>query len=588
MQQYKINLKENKEQLINIFNELSKKVYSDKKVEKILRKFPSATGMYSKGALFRTYAKLKNSLKLSKTENETLLKNIQMKKIRSSSGVTPVTVLTKPFPCPGKCIFCPNDVRMPKSYLRDEPGAQRAESNFFDPYLQTHNRLAALKNIGHPIDKIELIILGGTWSSYPLEYQIWFVKRCFDALNDFDGTEQDLIKPNVEKPTDENKLEEIKGEKLDHSYNQVISLALNRQKQLTEKTTWKELETAHLKNVSAKQKCVGLVIETRPDEINKEEVLRLRKLGATKIQIGIQSLNDKVLKLNKRGHDVAQTALAFNLLRQAGFKIQGHYMPNLYGSSPTKDISDYKKLFTNLAFKPDELKVYPCSLIESAELMQYYKKGLWKPYNEKDLYKVLTNAYAVTPRYCRINRMIRDIPSTDIVVGNHKTNFRQMVDKELSEKGIKIVEMRHREIRSKKIENAKIKVTSYKTNGSTEKFIEFVTEKDELIGFLRLSLPNTPKNLITEELNNCAIIREVHVYGQSLGFGKTNTKDAQHTGFGKKLIKKAEEISKKEGYKKLAVISAIGTREYYKKLGYELEEMYQIKKYKLHILGLNT
>ena len=252
-------------------------------------------------------------------------------------------------------------------------------------------------------------------------------------------------------------------------------------------------------------------------------------------------------------------------------------MPNLYGSTPTKDISDYKKLFSNTAFKPDELKVYPCSLIASAELMHYYKKGLWKPYTEKELLKILANAYKDTPRHCRINRMIRDISSTDIVVGNQKTNFRQMVEKELSEKGIKIVEMRHREIRNEKIENPKIKVTSYKTNLSCEKFIEFVTKKDGLIGFLRLSLPNESKNLITEELNDCAIIREVHIYGQSLGFGKTNTKDAQHTGFGKKLIKKAEEISAKQGYKKLAVISAIGTREYYKKLGYKLEDLYQVK-----------
>jgi len=466
---------------------------------------------------------------------------------------------------------------MPKSYLSDEPGAQRAESNLFDPYLQTHNRIAALKNIGHPVDKIELIILGGTWSSYPLTYQIWFVKECFRALNEFETSTKDMIKTNTENPINLKGVKEIDGEKMEKSYNQVISLALNRQKQLKEQATWKELENAHLKNITAKQKCVGLVIETRPDEINKEEVLRLRKLGATKIQIGIQSLNDKVLKLNKRGHNCAKTAEAFKLLRAAGFKIQGHYMPNLYGSTSAKDISDYKKLFSNLAFKPDELKVYPCSLIESAELMHYYKRGLWKPYTEKELLKILVNTYKDTPRYCRINRMIRDIPSTDIVVGNKKTNFRQMVDEEMKKNQIKVVEMRHREIRNEKIENPKIKVTTYKTTHTTEKFLEFVTDTDKIIGFLRLSLPKNPKNKITAELNNCAIIREVHVYGQSLGIGKLSNKNAQHTGFGKKLIKKAEEISKKEGYERLAVISAIGTREYYKKLGYELVEMYQVK-----------
>jgi len=348
-----------------------------------------------------------------------------MKETRTISGVTPVTVLTKPFPCPGKCIFCPNDVRMPKSYLSDEPGAQRALSNKFDPYLQTFNRLLAFKNTGHPTDKIELIILGGTWSSYPETYQIWFVKRCFDALNDFENySANEMIKENdLDLPFEEAKLEEIDGSVLNKTYNQVISNAIkNTQNILKEVATWDELFLAHERNVKSKSKCVGLVIETRPDEIDEDEVIKIRKLGATKIQIGIQSLNDEVLKLNKRGHDVAKTIEALDLIRRAGFKIHGHYMPNLYGSNPEMDILDYNKMFNEIYFRPDELKIYPCSLIKTAELMQVYKKGLWNPYSHEELSKVLSKCITITPRYCRLTRIIRDIPSTDIVVGNYGSN----------------------------------------------------------------------------------------------------------------------------------------------------------------------
>jgi len=571
MQNLNIKIKKNEEAFLGIVKDILKtKKDSTSSIEKILRKNPGENSILSKGAVIKAYSLLKNELNLSKSEEQLFYKKIRMKNVRTISGVTPITVLTKPFPCPGKCIFCPNDVRMPKSYLSEEPGAQRAEANRFDPYLQTHNRLAALKNIGHPIEKVELIILGGTWSSYPKQYQIWFVKRCFDAMNDFYNKNTDLIKPKISQPYNEKNL----NQKNNKTYNEIVSKALKIQEGLQERATWKDLFKSHTLNESGVIRCVGLVIETRPDEINKEEIINLRRLGATKVQIGIQSLSDRVLELNKRGHDIKKTSEAIRLLREAGFKIQGHWMPNLYGSSPQKDIIDYKKMFKNISYKPDELKIYPCSLLYTAELMNYYKKGLWKPYNEKELLKVLQFVLKTTPRYCRITRMIRDIPSTDIVIGNKKTNFRQIVESSIKHK---VQEIRSREIKNSnvKIEKLKIKVTSYKTSNSTEKFIEYITENDKIAGFLRLSLPKEKTKHFIRELTRSAIIREIHVYGQSLEIGDEKKGKAQHIGLGKNLIYIAIEISKKNKYEKLSVISSVGTREYYRKRGFIDGKLYQ-------------
>ncbi len=535
--------------------------------------------MYSKSEIVVGYQKLLESggLQLSTTEEAQFYKNIQMKKIRTLSGVTPVTVLTKPYPCPGKCIFCPNDVRMPKSYLSDEPGAQRALSNKFDPYLQTFNRLVAFKNTGHPTDKLELLILGGTWSSYPTTYQIWFVKRCFDAMNDFETRyDTKTLTPDLALPFDEAKLEDISGEHMAKSYNQVISSATQEMHSLlkSESATWEELFEVHTQNEKSQTKCIGLVIETRPDEINEEEVIKIRRLGATRVQIGIQSLDDNVLSLNKRGHDVAKTEQSINLLRQAGFKILAHWMPNLYGSDPQKDKDDFIRLFENTSIKPDELKIYPCSLIDSAELMKYYKNGLWKPYTENELLDVISFVLENTPRYCRLNRVIRDIPSPDIVVGNKKTNFRQLAEKNAS--AILLKDIRAREIKDKTIsrENLELKFTIYQTLVSEEYFLEFVDSDDFIAGFLRLSLPKVP-NFI-DELKDCAIIREIHVYGQSIEIGKKTQNSSQHHGLGTELINKAKELAKDHNFEKLAVISSVGTRAYYAKRGFETQGLYQV------------
>lgn len=582
MQQKRLNFELNKDTLRTIYLEIKEKQpKNSNELLKILKRNPSKEGeVFSKSYLLTSLNEIK------KTDSDILeiyfeiLPFIKMKETRTVSGVTPVTVLTKPFPCPGKCIFCPNDVRMPKSYLSDEPGAQRALSNKFDPYLQTFNRLLAFKNTGHPTSKIELLILGGTWSSYPVEYQIWFVKRCFDALNDFENyNKSDMLKDeNLPQPFEEDKLEEIDGSNFSKSYNQVISNAIKNTKNLlNEVATWEELFSTHSQNQNSKTKCVGLSIETRPDEINEEEVIKLRKLGSTKVQIGIQSLNDEVLKLNKRGHDVSQTIYSIKLLRQAGFKIHAHYMPNLYGSSPQKDCEDFLKLFSIFEISPDELKIYPCSLIKTAELMKYYNQNLWKPYSKEELENVLEFCILNTPRFCRLTRIIRDIPSTDIVVGNKLTNFRQIAEDKITKSNKKAVEIRSREVKNKSYssENIFLNETKYETSYSTEIFLEYINENDEIFGFLRLSLPKISSFI--PEIKNCSIIREVHVYGKSTEVGKKETKNTQHQGLGKTLIRRAEEISKEYSFSKICVISAIGTREYYQMNGFELQTLYQVK-----------
>ncbi|MEA2056342.1 MAG: tRNA uridine(34) 5-carboxymethylaminomethyl modification radical SAM/GNAT enzyme Elp3 [Patescibacteria group bacterium] len=573
--------------------------------------------MLSKTDIIAAYKGLAGSHGLKEFDID-VVRQLRMKPIRTISGVAPVTVLTKPYPCPGQCIFCPVDVRMPKSYLASEPGAQRAENNFFDPYLQTYNRINTLHEMGHPIDKVELIVLGGTWSVYSTAYQIWFVKECFRAMNDFKNENKD-DRANIEKiyqrfqkeiskldypvlSNDRSKNEQvfskyqIHGEQTEANYNQLITdLFLKPEKEvgLTEYQTasWGQLEKEQQLNETSGARCVGLVLETRPDEVDKKEVVKLRRLGCTKVQIGLQSLQDKVLEKNKRGHDVACSAQAMELLRLAGFKIHAHWMSNLYGSDVAADKKDYLELFTRDAFKPDELKIYPCSLIESAQLMKYYKDGLWKPYSHEELLEIVTFCLTKTPPYCRLTRVIRDISSFDIVAGNKKTNFRQIAQDELEKFGLKSANIRAREIRHHQFnpKDVKLNIIEYQTTVSKEMFLQFVVEvkiegekEQKLLGFLRLSLPRKQehekfvKETGLEELTGAAMIREVHVYGQLVGLGEESDDEAQHLGLGTTLLEEAEQIAQESGYKKLAVISAIGTRKYYQKRGFEKQGLYQV------------
>lgn len=552
----------------------------------ILRRFSTPTGVFSKSQLIRGFRLLK--ARRGWSDDAGFVASLRMKPVRTLSGVAPVTILTKPFPCPGRCIFCPSDVRMPKSYLSREPGAQRAAQHAFDPYAQTLGRLLSLHHTGHAVDKVELIILGGTWSFYPERYQRWFVCRAFDAMNDFavasaasdGGRAVDL----GHGPIDWQALaEEVDGcATAGGDYNRVVRRFLAAQApaseaQAAESVPWPVLEAAQRINERAAARCVGLVVETRPDHLDQAEVERIRRLGATKVQIGFQSLDDGVLAQNHRGHDVAATRRAMRLLRAAGFKLHAHWMPNLYGSDPQRDRVDFRRIWENEDFRPDELKIYPCSLIESAQLMRYYRDGRWQPYDTETLTALLADCLAMVPAYCRVTRMIRDIPGDDIVTGNKTTNLRQVVEQRLAADGRRSRDIRAREIRSRAIGEAALRlaVEAYETSVGDERFLQLVTASGRLCGFLRLCLPRRPVDLA--EIAGSAMIREVHVYGRlaALDAAGAGEARAQHRGLGRRLVEEAAEIATAGGFTDLAVISSVGTRDYYRGLGFHDGPLYQ-------------
>ncbi len=459
-----------------------------------------------------------------------VFERLKLSPVRTSSGVAPVAVLTGPYPCPGKCIFCPEAQGFPKSYLPLEPGAQRAALNRFDPFLQTATRLQALENTGHSTDKIELLVLGGTWSAYPQTYQTQFVQRCLDAMN---GSESAT------------------------------------------------LEQAQHTNETAAHRNVGMVMETRPDHITLAEVRRLRWLGATKVQLGVQALDDTILDANQRGHSVADTRRAMRLLRLAGFKLHVHWMPNLLGATPESDRADFARLWDDVAIRPDELKIYPCALIQDTELYTHYQRGDYRPYTDSELIELLVACKATVPAYCRINRVIRDIPASYVAAGSTASHLRLIVQREMKQRGLACHCIRCREIRNEKISAAELRLDTqtYATDATTEHFISYVSPHGKLAGFVRLALPspNVPRDDMLDELRGHAIIREVHVYGPALDIGEANDGQAQHAGLGTRLIEHAATIARAAGFQRLAVIAAIGTRAYYRKLGFERGELYMAR-----------
>lgn len=520
-------------------------VHAGKSVMDALRAHPQAGGgVLSKAALVAAYTEMITAGDLD--PDKALLERIRMKPVRTLSGVTTVTVLTKPYPCPGKCIFCPTDVRMPKSYLPDEPGAMRALEHNFDPFTQVQSRIVALESLGHPTDKIELLILGGTWSAYRRDYQEWFVKRCFDAMNTATPMRQSTL----------DSAENVNGGSVD-------------------------LPGAQALNESAPHRNVGLVIETRPDEITPKELVWLRYLGVTKVQMGAQSLDDRILEMNKRGHDVASTRKAVSLLRAAGFKIVLHWMPNLYGATPSSDRTDFTRLWDG--FCPDEIKIYPNQLLANAELYEVWQRGEYQPYSTEQLIDLIADIKPGIPRYCRVNRVIRDIPSTNVVEGNKRTSLRMDVHAELKRRGSTCKCIRCHEVRGANVDSASLRMKdlTYLAGSAEEHFLSFITPDDRLAGFLRLCLPlpGSPQTGLAD-LESAALIREVHVYGQSLPVGEEQTgpaRGAQHTGLGTKLLAEAGQIATARGFKKIAVISAIGTRNYYLERGFERGDLYLVR-----------
>ncbi len=447
--------------------------------------------------------------------------------VRTMSGVAPFAVLTGPYPCPADCIFCPQAKGMPRSYLPDEPGAQRAVAARFDPFRQTALRLQMLSDEAHPTDKIELLVLGATWSAYPHKYQEWFIRRCLDAMNDRESA---------------------------------------------------TLIEAQRLNENAAHRVVGLVVETRPDYITMAEVRRLRELGVTKVQLGVQNMDDAILAANRRGHTAADTRRAVRLLRLAGFKLHLHWMPNLLGATPESDLADFARLWDDPAMRPDELKIYPCNLISGTELVRYWERGEYRPYTDQELVELLVACKVTIPPYCRVNRVMRDIPAQYVAAGSIASHLRQVVQRELKRRGLQCRCIRCREIRGDKVraDDLHLDVTTYETDATVEYFLSYVTGRNKIAGFLRLSIPLAtarPEEML-DELAGAAVIREVHVYGPALELGASSRGEAQHLGLGTRLIEHAAALAHEAGCQRMAVISAIGTREYYRRLGFELGELY--------------
>jgi len=461
------------------------------------------------------------------------------KPTRTISGITPVAVMLPPRRCKhGSCIYCPN-LNVPQSYTPKSPVVMRAMEVKYDAYKQVRNRLKAFKAMNHPTDKVELIIMGGTFLEYPEKFQNEFIKSCYDALN-------------------------------------------NKKS--------KTLQEAQRRNEQAKHRCVALCVETRPD-VCIEHIKKMRDWGVTRVELGVQIIDDKIYKKIKRGHTVQDVIQATEGLRNAGFKIGYHIMPGLPGSNIEKDLKLFKKLFSDQKFKPDQLKLYPCQVMPGSELEKMYWDRKYKPYRREKIEKVLIEMLKLVPRYGRVMRVMREIPPEYLVAGTIRIDLRKEIENELRKKKSKLKEIRYREIgfalRDKREVNLdlKLKITKYKAAKGDEYFLEIVNKDDILFGLLRLRI-----------VNKKAIIREIHVYGQSLKLGekgeisqhsgllegaislRENAEQVQHKGLGKWLMNEAEKIVKEEKIKELAVISGIGVREYYKKLGYGLKDTYMVKK----------
>ena len=489
-----------------------------------------------------------------------LEKKLFSKKIRTESGVAVVAVLTKSYTCPGKCIYCPTEKDMPKSYLSNEPAVMRAISAKFNPYRQVQKRLRALELNGHNVEKIELIVMGGTFSYLPKKYQMKFITECFRACNEYGGS--------------------YKVHKVIKSIKSI-------------KSAEKVLQSEQKKNEKARCRIIGLTLETRPDYIDVDEIINFRRLGCTRVELGVQSIFDDVLKINRRGHNIQETIRATKLLKDAGFKINYHIMPGLLGSDLKRDYQMFKALFSNPDFQPDMLKIYPTVVIKNTKLYSLWKKGEYEALSDQKFEKFIIRVKKnLIPPYARIARLVRDVPTSSIEAGPTVSNLRQLIEKESVCQCIRCREVRGEYVFAEKIILDRI---DYDASGGKEIFLQFVSEdKKKLFALLRLRVPGNVRNPLCPEyrtsppeyrgrgqcsvLDGAALIREVHTYGKVTSIDKKNKNSPQHIGLGKKLLLEAERIAREEfGMKKIAVISGVGVRGYYRKAGYKLKDSYMTK-----------
>ncbi len=454
------------------------------------------------------------------------LKMLIRKPTRTLSGVAVIAAMTSPARCPhGTCVPCPGGIAnlSPQSYTGREPAALRAGQHGFDPYDQVMARLAQLDEIGHPLDKSELIIMGGTMTSRPLGYQSWFVKRCLQAMNDFPARQG------------------CSG--------------------------WMSFEDVARANESASVRNIGTTFETRPDWCRPQDIEVMLRLGATKVELGVQSLDDDILVRMKRGHTVEDAAHASRLLREAGLKVGFHMMPGLPGSSQENDLAIFRRLFSDHRFRPDYLKIYPTLVIEGTELFRQYQRGEYSPLGDDDAAELVSRIKEILPRYVRLQRVQRDIPSPLIVAGVRRSNLRQLARQRLEERGGSCQCIRCREAGLRGVAQAEPRLVheSYTASGGREHFLSFESEEDVLLGFLRL------------RLSSSARVRELHVYGPLVPIG-SRKEGWQHRGYGARLLEEGERLAREEGYPQIEVTSGIGARGYYRRLGYELSGPYMRKR----------
>ena len=451
------------------------------------------------------------------------------KPTKTLSGVTPLAVMVKPRGCNhGTCVYCPS-LNAPQSYTPESPAVLRAAALNYDPYKQVKARLKAFEAMQHPTDKIELIVMGGTFLAYPLDYQNRFVKGCFNALN---GSSHDL-------------------------------------------------KEAQKLNEKAKNRCVTFCVETRPDFCGETEINRMLDFGATRCELGVQVLDDSIYKKINRGHNVDDVIKATKLLRDSCYKIYYHMMVNLPGSDFKKDIKLFKKIFEDERYRPDGIKIYPTQVIKGSELERWYHEGRYEPYSDEELIELLIKLKTLVPRYCRIMRVMREIPPSYLVAGTKRIDLRNVLKQKMAERGLKCDCIRCREVGYNKEvskENIELCRIDYDSSGGKEVFLSYEdTKNDVLISLLRLRIPSKPfRKEITDKT---ALIREIHTYGAELPIGKKAKEEWQHKGYGRLLMKEAERIAKEEFDKnKVVVISGIGVRPYFYRLEYKIDGPYVSKK----------
>ena len=457
-----------------------------------------------------------------------------MKKFtRTISGVTPVAVMTLPMKCPGECIYCPTYTAIPQSYTPESPAVLRARECDFDARKQVKIRLKALSEMGHPTDKVELIVMGGTFLAYPVDYQHQFIKDCLDALNEAEST---------------------------------------------------TLEEAKRCNETSRHRCTGLCIETRPDWCQQDEVKRMLEFGTTRVELGVQILNDEIYRLVRRGHQVEDVVKATSLLKEYGFKVHYHWMPGLPGSTPEEDLELSRQLFSDTRFKPDGLKLYPTMVVEGTELEKWYRDGRYVPYSTETMINLTAAIKSIVPRYVRISRVLRDIPPKFIVAGC-KDSLRGVVKQRMKQQGteckcIRCREYGHRALGDWEFGEPRIVRMDYQASGGKEIFLSFEDENETLFGLLRLRIQSKPIPGLGQLSNgNFALIRELHVYGPEVPLKHQNLAAAQHKGLGKALLREAERIAKAEFQApQMVILSGVGAKEYYRsEFGYSQRGDYMVK-----------